>query len=148
MNTSPGLTCGRSLLSIVATVTACGPFIFDWNETHVYNPRWPPHAKFHNGQTMSMGLLLGLSALYFLFRHQASRTLEQESLKTATLLLSLYWITQLSGVMYPGSLPVDPNLGEGFPQLYFIMGCMSTLAVAWVLESKGRKEISRLNEIL
>jgi len=31
----------------------------DMNRTHIYNPRWPRHAKFHNGQTLSMSLLLG-----------------------------------------------------------------------------------------
>jgi hypothetical protein len=31
----------------------------DMNETHIYNPHWPPHAKFHDGQTLSMSLLLG-----------------------------------------------------------------------------------------
>lgn len=45
---------GRILLALVAVVTSVGGYIADWNETHVYNPRWPPHAKFHNGQTMSM----------------------------------------------------------------------------------------------
>jgi hypothetical protein len=28
----------------------------DMNQTHIYDPQWPPHAKFHNGQTLSMSL--------------------------------------------------------------------------------------------
>jgi uncharacterized protein DUF6640 len=31
----------------------------EMNHTHIYNPHWPPHAKFHNGQTLSMSILLG-----------------------------------------------------------------------------------------
>jgi hypothetical protein len=45
---------GKVLISLVAAETAAGPYMFDWNETHIYNPTWPPHAKFHNAQTMSM----------------------------------------------------------------------------------------------
>lgn len=51
---------GRTLLGLVGVTTSVGGYIADWNETHIYNPRWPPHAKFHNGQTMSMYLPLHL----------------------------------------------------------------------------------------
>jgi hypothetical protein len=40
---------GKVLSSLVAAETAVGPYLADWNETHIYNPAWPPHAKFHNG---------------------------------------------------------------------------------------------------
>ncbi|OKL62575.1 hypothetical protein UA08_02793 [Talaromyces atroroseus] len=109
---------GRVALSVVALSTATGGFIFDWNHTHVFNERWPPHAKFHDGQTMSTGFLLGLSALYYLFRTCNSPAMKRDSLRTATWLLSLNWIAQLSAALYPGSLPVDPEFGGGFPQAY------------------------------
>ena len=35
--------------------------------THLYNPHWPPHAKFHNCQTMLLGVSLGTIALVLLF---------------------------------------------------------------------------------
>ena len=34
---------------------------------HQRNPLWPPHAKFHNGQSMLMGIGLGLLSLFLLF---------------------------------------------------------------------------------
>ncbi len=38
----------------------------------IYNPTWPPHAKFHNGQTMSMGAGLAAMTLWQLWRAQDS----------------------------------------------------------------------------
>lgn len=31
----------RVLLSVVGIITAIGPYLADWNETHIYNPTWP-----------------------------------------------------------------------------------------------------------
>lgn len=34
---------------------------------HLLNPRWPRHEKFHNGQTMLMGIFGGSISLSLLF---------------------------------------------------------------------------------
>ncbi len=58
---------GRLILTGVAALTAIGGFAMDWNRTHLFNPRWPPHAKFHDAWTILLGTLLGASGLYFLW---------------------------------------------------------------------------------
>ena len=94
--------------------------------THVLNPAWPPHAKFHNGQTMSMGLCLGLLTLYYTWRPTRA---PKDSLFTAALLGSLYWITGMSAILYPGTMWMDPEFGEDAPQKV----AFAVLAVlAWV----------------
>jgi hypothetical protein len=100
-------TPGRLCISLCAGFTTFGAYLADWNETHIYNPRWPAHAKFHNGQTMSMGLALGLCSLYYLYRPQYSK----DSVFTAALLCSTFWITQASGILYPGAAWIDPEFG-------------------------------------
>ncbi|KAH7361074.1 hypothetical protein BKA65DRAFT_523844 [Rhexocercosporidium sp. MPI-PUGE-AT-0058] len=90
---------GKVFLTLSAVGSILGPFIADFNETHVLNPRWP-HAKFHNGQTMSMGLGLGLATLFY-----------TDSLFTAAVFGSIYWVTGLSAILYPGTLAVDPEFG-------------------------------------
>ncbi|KAF1952274.1 hypothetical protein CC80DRAFT_183895 [Byssothecium circinans] len=124
-------TPGRIVLSLVAITTSVGGYIADWNHTHVYNPRWPPHAKFHNGQTMSTGMLLGLSSLYYLFRPTSS---QRESLQFVLWLLSLNWVAQLSAALYPGSLPVDPEFGSGFPQAYVCAILFAFIGAGYRLE--------------
>lgn len=120
---------GKILLSFSALATAMGPFIADFNETHVKNPNWPPHARFHNGQTMSMGAVCGLSSLYYAFRSTENAQAKKDSLTTAAVFGSMYYITGLSAIFYPGSKGTDPEFGEGFPQAYLF----TFLAVCCVL---------------
>lgn len=61
MSTTSFLTPGRICFSVVALGTSIGAYVADWNETHVKNSRWPPHARFHNGQTIDHGPVSGYS---------------------------------------------------------------------------------------
>lgn len=42
---------------------------------------------------------------------------------------SLYWVAGLSAILYPGTLAVDPEFGEGFPQFWVFVG---GLVMPWV----------------
>ena len=88
--------------------TAVSPYLADWNETHIYNPLWLPHAKFHNAQTMVLGALLGLISLYCLwFRREIS---DKQKLNEAAVLASLYWLAQLTATLFPGTALTDPGI--------------------------------------
>lgn len=66
----PGRTpraAGKVLISSVALLGPVGAFTADWNETHVFNPKWPPHAKFHNGQTIATAVELAALSLWQLW---------------------------------------------------------------------------------
>ncbi|KAL6249659.1 hypothetical protein RBB50_003514 [Rhinocladiella similis] len=156
------ITPGRVCLTVVAGILGPGCFIADWSHTHVFNPRWPPHAKFHNGQTMAMGASLTLGILYYTWRipgrhhlgpstsqgvadtstnTNTERELEKESIKTATVLGSLYFVTGLAAWFFPGSLAVDPEFGTGFPQFPLFTGL---LGLAWM---GGWLELRRLSSL-
>jgi hypothetical protein len=98
------ITVGRTLLSLTAAWSAVGSYVFDWNDTHIHNPEWTPHAKFHNAQSMSMGVFMGAPALYALW---GPGPWDGRALRVATLAASGYWITQLSAVLYPGTALFD-----------------------------------------
>ena len=110
---------GRACLTASALITAIGPFAADWSASHLFNSRWPPHAKFHDGQTMSFGAALGLLTAYYTWRPTPNPA---DSLRTAAILGSLYFLTGLSGILYPGSRGMDPEFGEGFPQFWPFLG--------------------------
>lgn len=141
---SSRITVGRVLFTLNALLTSFGPFLADWNETHIYNPRWPPHAKFHNGQTMSMGLLLGLATLYYTWA-KTPKNVEAEKTRLGTIVLldSLYWVTQASGWFYPDSSFVDPEFDGGGPpgQMIPIGICVCLVGGGWLTERQRIKAI-------
>ncbi|KAL3703210.1 hypothetical protein TMatcc_010399 [Talaromyces marneffei ATCC 18224] len=103
---------------------------------------------------MSMGAALGLTTLFFLYGPPASASASSSStsstaatqrlsLYTASWIASLYWITQLSALFYPGSLAVDPEFGEGQPQVYICAVLLSCIVVGMGLE---RKKIAAAEE--
>ena len=97
---------GKWVIAFTAVFTAVSPYVFDWNVTHIYNPNWTPHAKFHNAQTMLLGLSLGVSSIFFLFR---KKELSLERLQIATFLAAIYWITQALSLSFPGTALQDPE---------------------------------------
>ncbi|MGP3999528.1 DUF6640 family protein [Streptomyces sp. 8N706] len=57
----------KMCLAAVSVAAGAGALLADWNETHIHNPRWTPHAKFHNAQTMSLGVHLSAVILWLLW---------------------------------------------------------------------------------
>lgn len=125
---------GRVCLTASALASSVGPYLADWNETHVKNPRWPPHAKFHNGQTMSTGLCLGLLTAYYTWRSIPASA--PDSLRTAAIFGSLYFATAMSGILYPGAKGIDPEFGQGFPQFWVFLFFISLPWVGYMLEMR------------
>ena len=135
---------GKILISFLGIFTAISPFLADWNVTHIYNPDWLPHAKFHNAQTMVLGAFLGLLTLYCLwFRKSISA---KEKLIQSSSLASLYWLAQLPAIFFPGTKLQDPGanhvdfpviLGVEFNQITMnITVIIPLLLLAYYLENK------------
>ncbi|MFD6191497.1 DUF6640 family protein [Streptomyces sp. NPDC060275] len=125
---------GRLLITAVALTTAVGPYVADWNETHIHNPDWPPHAKFHNAQTMSLGLALAATSLHQLWKRPVAEGPTREGLDGAAICASLYWITQISALAYPGSAAVDPPGTATFPQGKFALPSLALIGLGYLLE--------------
>src|SRR5580704_17863597 len=49
-----GRVLGRSLLTLANVITAAAPLAADWNDSHIFNKRWPAHARFHAVTALAM----------------------------------------------------------------------------------------------
>ncbi len=73
---------------------------------HIHNPRWPPHAKFHNAQTMLLGIGLGIFSLFLLF---GTGPLTILHFTLAAVAAALYFVTMLLCPVFPGTGWSDPE---------------------------------------
>lgn len=110
-NSPTRLSGSTVIITTVGLFTLIGGTLADYNETHLFNPNWPPHAKFHNAQTMLLGGYLGLLTLYFLWLSPATLS-RLWKLNLAVLFASLYWLSQAPSILFPGTALVDSEFAS------------------------------------
>jgi hypothetical protein len=54
----------RMIFTALGIFLAVGSHLADYNETHIFNPRWTQHAKFHGGQTLMFSILLAALSIF------------------------------------------------------------------------------------
>jgi hypothetical protein len=108
----------RILLSVVLVSTAVVSVAVDWNVTHLFNPEWHPHAKFHDA--VMLWLLSGMSimALWLLWR----RSLEPDIGYTVAMLVPvIFWsdfffvTLVIPGTSLQADLKEAPPIVAGIP---------------------------------
>lgn len=104
------MSAGRTILNVVAGTTAVGGFAADWNRTHLFNPNWPPHARFHDAMTIAMGALLGAGGLYALNRKSPD---PDRDTTAGALLPAFFWASMGAAFAFPGA----QGLQSAFPHL-------------------------------
>jgi hypothetical protein len=122
----------RWLVAFVAFVTAVGGLLADYfipssGAQHIKNPRWPPHAKFHNAQSILMGLALGVLAIAILFERSP---VSESRLLLSALLASIYWVCIFAAPIFPGTAFSDPEFAAANPSP---MGVPAQLFIGFVL---------------
>ena len=111
---------------------------------HLYNPAWPPHAKFHNAQTMLLGVFFGTLTLVILF---GSHPLTLPIFLIAAAVAGGYFLTMVVAPLFPGTAWIDPEfrglvpkpLGLNPQQLVTYLLCaLLTAAVLIACTAGGR----------
>jgi hypothetical protein len=108
---------------------------------HLYNPNWPRHAKFHNAQTMLMGIFGGALSLGLLF---GSHPLTLPMFLIATAIAASYFVAMAFAAFFPNTGWIDPEfvaetpraLGLGPQQLVTYVLC-GLIVIALILALAG-----------
>ena len=123
----------RILFTLSAIGLTAGAHAADLSPSHLFNDRWPPHAKFHTGQTLSMSVLLSLLTIFFAWRKTSDR--RETALATAAF-GATYWVTQATAISYPNTafyapefLPAPSSRLRLPGQAYFEIGFLSSITL-------------------
>lgn len=137
----------RTALRTIAVATAIGGFVADWNRTHLFNSRWPAHARFHDAWTIASGTFLGGSALYFL-RDAA----DNRDVAIGATLPAIFWMSQGAAFAFPGTAGLEAEFPQYVPQVrgvwlnerFASAAMLAAIAGAYILERRTRKDENRI----
>ena len=115
------------------------PVIADLSDSHLLNPTWMPHAKFHLAWLLSTNSLLALFSLYLIW-------VKDKSIYAGLIgifVMAGFWIAAFSRNFY-GGLFADPNLDVSnimglHPNVFAFIFVSLFLVVGTYLQSKASK---------
>jgi hypothetical protein len=129
---------GRGLLTVANLITMVAPVAADWNQSHIFNPRWPSHARFHGVTALAMTSTLAGLNLWSLWSGSTDR---HTSRLFAAAVPVGYWAPFLLAPLVPGTGADDPPHPvprvAGVPTNLLGAAATSLTAVAgWLLEQR------------
>jgi hypothetical protein len=132
----------RLLLSGAAVGTIVGTGRADLNDTHVFNPEWMPHARFHGAAGWGTVTGTQLLALWLVWRPAPTAAEQDLAARTAALLTAAAWLPFFPAAATPGT-GVEDHPGHlprvaGVPINLFQAGLVPAIAaVGYLLHRRG-----------
>lgn len=128
----------KYLISFCALVTIILPTIMDLNATHMTNPLWAPHARFHWSIQWYSITLLNILALYLLWgRYEGANS--RLATVIAGLAPILFWGSFFPSLFMPGASPWPDGIQRFAilpPNVY--VGALITCLSGWGIWLDGR----------
>lgn len=128
MTFKPVSRLSQAVVGAALIATGGGPMLADCviprsAHQHLRNPDWPPHAKFHDAQYVTIGMLSGAYGLRLLLRRDAQRG----EFYTAAAIAAVPWLGMLGATLFPGTALSDPEFEGTEPK---VLGMHPQLALA------------------
>jgi hypothetical protein len=137
---------GKIVLTFVLVVGAVVSTAIDWNETHLFNPSWHPHARFHDALFLAILDVTTVVVLWLLWR----RSKEPEigftvaALFAAAVWTPFFYIEALipgTSLLASYDVPVVKIGGMSFAPNLVVAGVLFLLTViAYALANGGRSD--------
>ncbi len=134
-----GRLLGRSLLTLANAVTAAAPLAADWNDSHIFNERWPAHARFHGVTALAMATTLSSVNIWSVWSGTGDRTTARFF---AAAVPVAYWAPFFLAPLVPGTAVEDPP--NPVPRLAgmptSLLGAAATTATAvagWFIDRRS-----------
>ena len=128
----PAQIWGRRLLGFTIITTVLIVAVADvFNSTHLFNPLWPPHARFHNAMQASTLLLVSLVSFW---------GLRQDRYEIAVIGPATFWLGLFMALPVPGTTvyATDALAESGIPiNLILAAIWLSMTWVGWRLARHG-----------
>ncbi len=131
----------RILVTISALICAVTGAVIDLGtDTHVFNPEWPPHAKYHDVMYIFVSAGIGLVCLWLAWSKRA-RVDHILTLQIITALLGMLWVAFFVALLVPGASAATPGMPQplGIPVnvLSAVVGFLSVPLIYWLEARRG-----------
>lgn len=130
---------GKSLLTLANVITAVAPVAADWNDSHIFNQRWPGHARFHGVTALAMTGTLSVINI----RSVWSGVADQSAARLfAAAVPAAYWTPFFLAPLVPGTALDDPPhpVGRIAGVPVSLLGAAATTATAvagWLIDRRA-----------
>jgi hypothetical protein len=136
-----GRALGRSLLTLANMITAVAPLAADWNDSHIFNERWPGHARFHGVTALAMTTTLSSANILSVWSADDDRG--RAGFFAAAVPIA-YWAPFFLAPLVPGATVDDPPhpVGRVAGVPVSLLGAAATTATAaagWFIDRRSAR---------
>ncbi len=134
-----GRLLGRCLLTLANVITVAAPLAADWNDSHIFNQRWPAHARFHGVTALAMAVTLSSFSIWSVWASDDDQTMARSY---AAAVPVAYLAPFFLAPLVPGAAVDDPPhpVGRVAGVPVNVLGAAATTATAaagWFIDRRS-----------